>query len=131
RRPNGRETALNDSDEEVLTVPGTDGDPLTARLELPAGEPRGYAIFAHCFTCGKDDSAAGRVARTLTERGIAVLRYDFTGIGESDGASADTTFSANITDVLRVADQLRAQRAAPSLLIGHSLGGAAVLAAAE
>jgi len=122
---------LNDSDEDVLTVRGTDGEPLTARLDCPAGTPRAYAIFAHCFTCGPDDSAAIQMARTLTERGLAVLRFDFTGIGESHGASTDTTFSANITDLVRVADQLRAHRAAPSLLIGHSLGGAAVLAAAE
>lgn len=122
---------MNQSNEETLTVSGTGGDSLAARLDLPAGEPRAYALFAHCFACGKDSAAAREVTRTLTDHGFAVLRFDFTGLGQSDGDFAATTFSSNITDLVHVADHLREQRAAPSLLIGHSLGGAAVIAAAE
>jgi putative redox protein len=96
---------------------------------LPA-EPRAFALFAHCFTCGKDIFAASRIAETLTARGIAVLRFDFTGIGASEGEFANTNFSSNVQDLVAAADYLRKNYAAPSLLIGHSFGGAAVLAAA-
>jgi len=104
---------------------------LAARLDLPSGSPQAYALFAHCFTCSKDIFAAKRIAGALTSHGIAVLRFDFTGIGHSDGEFANTNFSSNIQDLLRAADWLRDHRDAPALLIGHSLGGAAVLAAAE
>lgn len=117
--------------DERWTFTGSGGEPLAARLDLPAGEPRAYAVFAHCFTCGKDVVAASRISRRLTDHGIAVLRFDFTGLGESGGDFADSTYSSNVTDLVRAADQLREQRSAPTLLIGHSLGGAAVIAAAE
>ena len=109
---------------------GMGGDLLAARLELPAGQPRAFALFAHCFTCGKDIVAARRIAEGLTALGFAVLRFDFTGLGASGGDFANTNFSSNVGDLLRAAQYLRAEHEAPSLLIGHSLGGAAVLAAA-
>ncbi len=112
-----------------IEFPGSAGSSLAARLDLPA-EPRAFALFAHCFTCGKDAFAAPRIADALTARGIAVLRFDFTGIGGSEGDFANTNFSSNIQDLIEAADYLRKNHAAPALLIGHSLGGAAVLAAA-
>jgi len=112
-----------------IEFPGATGAKLAARLDLPA-QPRAFALFAHCFTCGKDIFAAQRIAETLTARGIAVLRFDFTGIGASEGEFANTNFSSNVQDLVAAADYLRKNHAAPSLLIGHSLGGAAVLAAA-
>lgn len=113
-----------------LDFPGAHGHKLAARLEQPDGQPRAYALFAHCFTCGKDVFAARRVAQALTEHGIAVLRFDFTGLGASEGEFANTNFSSNLADLVAAADFLRAHYAAPRLLIGHSLGGAAVLGAA-
>ncbi|MBL8659169.1 MAG: alpha/beta fold hydrolase [Rhodospirillales bacterium] len=116
---------------EKATFVGGDGSSrLDARLDLPAGTPRAYALFAHCFTCGKDVFAAARIAAGLTAHGIAVLRFDFTGLGASDGEFANTTFSSNIADLIAAADWMRTAHGAPSILIGHSLGGAAVLAAA-
>ena len=115
---------------EKLTFEGAGGEMLAARLDLPAGEPKAYALFAHCFTCSKDIFAAQRIAAGLAEQGIAVLRFDFTGLGHSEGEFANTNFSSNIDDLVRAADVLRATRAAPKLLVGHSLGGAAMLAAA-
>lgn len=115
---------------ERLEFPGHDGGSLAARLDLPVGEPQAYAIFAHCFTCSKDIFAAVRISRALAARGIAVLRFDFTGLGASDGEFANTDFSSNIGDLVAAADYLRETRAAPQILIGHSLGGAAILAAA-
>lgn len=103
---------------------------LAARLDLPNGEPRAYALFAHCFTCSKDIFAAARVAGELSALGIAVLRFDFTGLGHSDGEFANTNFSSNIGDLIAAAGYLRENHQAPAILIGHSLGGAAVLAAA-
>jgi putative redox protein len=102
---------------------------LAARLDLPA-EPRAFALFAHCFTCGKDIFAASRIAEGLAARDIAVLRFDFTGIGSSEGEFANTNFSSNVRDLVAAADYLRRNHGTPSLLIGHSLGGAAVLVAA-
>jgi len=102
---------------------------LAARLDLPA-EPRAFALFAHCFTCGKDIFAASRIAEGLAARDIAVLRFDFTGIGSSEGEFANTNFSSNVGDLVAAADYLRQNHGPPSMLIGHSLGGAAVLAAA-
>ncbi|MDJ0779689.1 MAG: bifunctional alpha/beta hydrolase/OsmC family protein [Gammaproteobacteria bacterium] len=109
------------------------GETLAGLLELPEGgsSPRAYALFAHCFTCGKDIAAASRISRALAARGIAVLRFDFTGLGNSDGDFANTNFSSNVDDLLRAAAALDARYQAPQMLIGHSLGGAAVLAAAS
>ena len=104
---------------------------LSGALETPDSEVRCYAIFAHCFTCGKDVAAASRIARALTASGIAVLRFDFTGLGNSDGDFANTNFSSNLQDLLAAVDFLRNEYGAPQLLIGHSLGGAAVLAMAS
>jgi putative redox protein len=113
-----------------VTFPGSLGTELAARLDLPDGPVRAYALFAHCFTCSKDVFAAARIAAALTEHGIAVLRFDFTGLGASEGEFANTNFSSNVADLLKAADYLRANHSAPKILIGHSLGGAAVLAAA-
>ena len=110
---------------------GADGNKLAARLDAPDGEAKAYALFAHCFTCGKDVFAASRIAQALTEHGIAVLRFDFTGLGASEGEFANTNFSSNVEDLVAAADFLRDTYQAPRLLIGHSLGGAAVLAAAS
>jgi putative redox protein len=115
---------------ERKDFPGTDGQKLAARLDSPSGPVKAYALFAHCFTCGKDIFAASRIAQALTEHGIAVLRFDFTGLGASEGEFANTNFSSNVSDLVAAADFLRRDQAAPKLLIGHSLGGAAVLAAA-
>jgi putative redox protein len=108
-----------------------DGQQLAAALDLPEREPLAYALFAHCFTCGKDVLAAKRIAVALAAKGIAVLRFDFTGLGSSEGDFANSTFSSNVTDLVRAADHLRETRKAPAILIGHSLGGAAILAAAS
>lgn len=116
---------------EAVSFKGADGQLLAARLDTPEGRARAYALFAHCFSCGKDVLAASRIAQGLTRNGIAVLRFDFTGIGASEGEFANTNFSSNISDLVAAADFLRSQYAAPRLLIGHSLGGAAVLAAAS
>ncbi len=109
-----------------------DGHRLAGLLETPPAEveTQRYVLFAHCFTCGKDLAAATRIARALAARGIAVLRFDFTGLGNSDGDFANTSFSSNVQDLLAAAEALKAKYEAPALLIGHSLGGAAVLAAA-
>jgi len=112
-----------------IEFPGATGANLAARLDLPV-KPRAFALFAHCFTCGKDIFAAPRIAEGLTARGIAVLRFDFTGLGGSEGEFANTNFSSNVQDLVAAVDYLRRNYVAPSLLIGHSLGGAAVLAAA-
>ncbi|MEJ1995741.1 MAG: bifunctional alpha/beta hydrolase/OsmC family protein [Limibacillus sp.] len=113
-----------------ITFTGVDGQALAARLDSPAGPVRAYALFAHCFTCSKDIFAASRIARGLAEKGIAVLRFDFTGLGASEGEFANTNFSSNVQDLLAAAEHLRQHYQGPAILIGHSLGGAAVLAAA-
>lgn len=119
------------SKSEKVTFTGAQGDVLAARLDLPeAGDPKAYALWAHCFSCSKDMIAASRVAKALTDRGFAVLRFDFTGLGGSEGDFANTNFSSNVGDLVAAADFLRENRIAPALLIGHSLGGAAVLVAA-
>ena len=110
--------------------PGANGAMLAARLDSPDGAVRAYALFAHCFTCGKDVFAASRIAQALTDHGIAVLRFDFTGLGASEGDFANTNFSSNIADLRAAAAYLRVHHAAPQILIGHSLGGAATLAVA-
>jgi alpha-beta hydrolase superfamily lysophospholipase len=113
-----------------LRFPNARGQELAARLDLPDAEPQAYALFAHCFTCSKDSKAAAFIAQALAKRGIAVLRFDFTGLGMSTGEFADTTFSSNLADLLAAFQFLKARYQAPALVVGHSLGGAAVLAAA-
>ncbi len=115
---------------ERFQFPGSGGAMLSASLDLPTGAPSAYALLAHCFTCGKDVLAAKRIAEGLAAHGIATLRFDFTGIGASEGEFANTTFSSNVADLVLAADHLRKTRKAPSILIGHSLGGAAMLIAA-
>src|ERR1700752_3583305 len=108
---------------ERFDFPNTDGHTLAALLHRPEGQPIAYALFAHCFTCGKDNLAAKRIAEALTARGIAVLRFDFTGLGASEGEFANTTFSSNVADLVAAANHMRTMLAAPELLIGSSLGG--------
>jgi uncharacterized OsmC-like protein/pimeloyl-ACP methyl ester carboxylesterase len=115
---------------ERFQFTSSEGHQLAAALDLPEREPAAYALFAHCFTCGKDVLAAKRIAVALAARGIAVLRFDFTGLGSSEGDFANSTFSSNVADLVRAADHLRETRKSPAILIGHSLGGAAILAAA-
>lgn len=115
---------------ERVSFVGGSGHTLDARLELPLGPVRAYALFAHCFTCSKEVFAASRISRGLAALGIAVLRFDFTGLGSSEGDFANTNFSSNVEDLVAASDFLRREYEAPALLIGHSLGGAAVLAAA-
>lgn len=114
-----------------FTFPNANGELLAATLDEPLGKPTAYALFAHCFTCGQNNLAAKRIAERLTEHGIAVLRFDFTGLGSSEGDFANTHFSSNVEDLVAAADRLRKNHGAPAILIGHSLGGAAVLAAAD
>ncbi|MBK8212067.1 MAG: alpha/beta fold hydrolase [Rhodospirillales bacterium] len=117
---------------EKIAFQGADGSSrLDARLDLPAVRPLAYALFAHCFTCTSNVLAASRIAEGLVRHGIAVLRFDFTGLGASEGEFANTTFSSNVGDLAAAADWLRRKHEAPALLVGHSLGGAAVLAAAK
>lgn len=117
---------------QKVTFLNANGESLSAKLELPANQhPHNYAIFAHCFTCNKNLSAVRNIARALNLNGIAVLRFDFTGLGESEGDFANTNFSSNTEDLIHAANFLTEQYQAPSILIGHSLGGAAVLAAAN
>lgn len=116
---------------ERFDFPNARGETLAALLNLPDGEPAATALFAHCFTCGKDNLAASRIAERLTDAGIAVLRFDFTGLGSSAGEFANTHFSSNIGDLVAAANRLREIGRAPGILIGHSLGGAAMLAAAH
>jgi putative redox protein len=116
---------------EKIEFTGAGGETLAARLETPRTAPIAYALFAHCFTCGKDIAAASRISRALCDHGIAVLRFDFTGLGGSDGDFANTNFSSNVGDLVAAANFLRETYHAPKLLVGHSLGGAAVIAAAD
>lgn len=118
-------------DDHTVTIERPDAPPLAAVLHRPPGPLRGVALFAHCFTCSKDLRAARAISGSLASRGIATLRFDFTGLGESAGDFSETTFSTNLDDLVAAADWLRSNLAAPSILVGHSLGGAAVLAAAH
>lgn len=114
-----------------LTFQSEAGEELAGRLDIPDdNEPRGYVLFAHCFTGSKDVLAGVRIAKALWLRGFAVFRFDFTGLGDSEGDFANTTFSSNVSDLVAAASFLRDTRSAPTVLIGHSLGGAAVLASA-
>ncbi len=110
---------------------GSHGSLLAAKLDLPDGAPRAYALFAHCFTCTKDYHITSQISSGLTEHGIAVLRFDFTGLGNSEGDFSNTNFSSNIDDLLKASEWLAEHHQAPALLLGHSFGGAAVLAAAH
>ena len=118
---------------QKVTFKNNQGIELAGLLETPAdsSQIRSYALFAHCFTCGKDIAAASRIARALTKFGIAVFRFDFTGLGNSDGDFGNTNFSSNVDDLLAAYKMLEQDYSAPQLLIGHSLGGAAVLSAAN
>lgn len=113
------------------TFQNAEGQELAARLESPEGKPAAYALFAHCFTCSKDLRVVRRISEMLTSRGIAVLAFDFTGLGQSEGDFRETSFSSTLDDLVRAAQLLENDYEAPQLLIGHSLGGAAVLAVAE
>jgi alpha/beta superfamily hydrolase len=115
---------------EKVTFQGHGDAFLDARLDRPAGKPKAFALFAHCFTCAKDIFAASRIAGALAEQGIAALRFDFTGWGSSEGEFANTNFSSTMGDLRAAASYLRENHEAPKILIEHSLGGAAVLAAA-
>ena len=119
------------SQPDRIEFDGAGGARLAARLHRPATSPRAYALFAHCFTCSKDLRAAVHISRALAERGIATLRFDFTGLGESEGEFAETGFSSNVDDLVAAAAYLREHYGPPSILVGHSLGGAAVIAAAH
>lgn len=114
-----------------VTFTGASGEQLAGALELPDGPPRAYALFAHCFSCTKDILAAREISRALAGEGFAVLRFDFTGLGGSEGDFANTNFSSNVEDLVCAADFLREAYRPPCLLIGHSLGGAAVIVAAR
>ena len=116
---------------ERISFPNQSSELLSAAFELPDRHPRAFALFAHCFTCGKDIAAATRISRTLAANGFAVMRFDFTGLGGSEGDFANSNFSANVRDLVAAATYLRTEHAAPQLLIGHSLGGTAALAAAS
>ncbi len=113
-----------------FTFTGANGHELAARLDLPRGKAVAYALFAHCFTCTKDIYAANSIADCLNKRGIGVLRFDFTGLGASEGEFANTNFTSNADDLVAAADHMREKNMAPQIMIGHSLGGAAVLASA-
>ncbi len=116
---------------EKLTFPGSHGGLLAARLDLPDGAPKATALFAHCFTCSKDLFAASRIAGELVRLGLAVFRFDFTGLGQSEGEFENTNFQSNIQDLLAAAVSLRERGTPANVLVGHSLGGSAVLAAAS
>ncbi|WP_315983578.1 alpha/beta fold hydrolase [Aliamphritea spongicola] len=109
----------------------SNGHQLAGLLETPEVNSRGCALFAHCFTCGKNVLAATRISQSLVSLGFSVLRFDFTGLGGSDGDFSNTNFSSNVNDLVAAADYLRENHQAPALLIGHSLGGRAVLSAAN
>lgn len=117
---------------QKLEFTNSDGQKLVGRLEFPTSDhPHNYVLFAHCFTCNKNLTAIRNISRAMTAQGFAVFRFDFTGLGESEGDFADTNFSGNVEDLVAAADFLRKHYNAPTLLIGHSLGGAAVLFAAK
>lgn len=116
---------------QKISFEGTSGDTLAAYVDQPDAEVRTYALFAHCFTCSKNLKPVKNISRTLTDRGIGVFRFDFTGLGESEGDFADTNFSSNVEDLIAASQYMEEHYKAPEILIGHSLGGAAVLQAAS
>ena len=111
-------------------VPSSTGLSMAATIDLPDGEPRAWALFSHCFTGSRFTPAAARVCKTLADQGIACLRFDFPGLGQSEGNFAETSFSENVRDLVAAYEWLRFHHEAPQLLIGHSVGGAAALKAA-
>lgn len=113
-----------------VEIPGPSGQRIVGRLDLPADPPLAHALFAHCFTCGKDLKFAAWLSRALVERRIGVLRFDFTGLGESGGEFADTNFSTNVADLVAAARHMHDAHGGPEVLIGHSLGGSAAIVAA-
>ena len=116
--------------KQKITFQNPQGISLSGLLEAPEA-PSAYALFAHCFTCGKDIKAAARISKALVDKNVAVLRFDFTGLGSSEGDFSNSNFSSNVADLVAAAEFLRNTYQAPSILIGHSLGGAAVIAAAK
>ncbi|MCB0587801.1 MAG: alpha/beta fold hydrolase, partial [Phaeodactylibacter sp.] len=117
---------------QMIRFRNANGEELAARLELPASQrPYAFALFAHCFTCNKNLAAVRNISRALNLRGIAVLRFDFTGLGESEGDFGNTNFSSNVEDLVQAARYLEEHHQAPELLVGHSLGGAAAICAAH
>ncbi|MBX2868562.1 MAG: bifunctional alpha/beta hydrolase/OsmC family protein [Acidiferrobacterales bacterium] len=116
--------------KQKIEFTGSNNDKLAGLLELPEGKPAAFALFAHCFTCGKDIASASRISRALVAKGYAVMRFDFTGLGGSDGDFENTNFSSNVEDLIAAANYLESEWLAPAILIGHSLGGTAVLRAA-
>tara|TARA_B110000285_G_C15012737_1_gene557333 strand:- start:111 stop:875 length:765 start_codon:yes stop_codon:yes gene_type:complete len=116
---------------EKIKFANSKGQTLAAKLELPDDEPKGFALFAHCFTCNKNLTAVRNIGRALTKSGIAVLRFDFTGLGESEGDFESTNFSSNVEDLIAASNFLKENYSSPDILIGHSLGGAAVIFAAK
>ena len=118
------------AESRKIVFPGHSGETLAARLDLPDGEPKAFALFAHFFTCSKDIFAASRIAAELRAEGIAVLRFDFTGLGASDVEFANNNFLSNVQDLLEAVAYLEKEHEAPAILISHSLGATAVLAAA-
>lgn len=110
---------------------GALGETLSAKIDMPEGEHNSCALFAHCFTCSKNLKAVGHIAKSLNKKGIAVFRFDFTGLGDSEGNFEDTNFSSNVDDLIAAAEYMKREIGAPQLLIGHSLGGAAVIQAAS
>lgn len=116
---------------EKIIFTGSAGEKLSGRIDYPESEPKIFALFAHCFTCSKNLRAVGNITKALALNGIATLRFDFTGLGESEGDFADTNFSSNVDDLIAASDYLNKNFEAPALIIGHSLGGAAILQAAN
>jgi putative redox protein len=118
-------------ESKKIEFKGSTGETLSAKVDLPEGDPKSYALFAHCFTCSKDLKAVGHITKALAGCGIATLRFDFTGLGQSAGDFADTNFSSNVDDLVKAYEFMNDELKAPSILIGHSLGGAAVLQASH
>mgnify|MGYP003626335159 CR=1 FL=1 len=118
-------------DSKKVEFKGSTGETLSAKVDLPNGNIKAYALFAHCFTCSKDLKAVGNITKALAENGIATFKFDFTGLGQSSGNFADTNFSGNVGDLVKAYEFMNDEFSAPSILIGHSLGGAAVLQASH
>lgn len=118
-------------DSKEIQFRGAMGDRLSARLDKAVGEPKAYALFAHCFTCSKNLKAVGHITKSLASHGVSTLRFDFTGLGNSEGEFSNTNFSSNIEDLIAAATYMDENLQSPSILVGHSLGGAAVIQAAH
>jgi alpha/beta superfamily hydrolase len=116
---------------EKIEFKGALGDMLAGKIDTPDGEHRACALFAHCFTCSKNLKAVGHIAKALNKKGVAVFRFDFTGLGDSGGSFEDTNFSSNVDDLIAASEYMEQQMGAPQIIIGHSLGGAAVIQAAH